>query len=387
MISNRPLPWRGIEKARFVERPNRFLVRCRAASGKIINAHMPNSGHLWELLIPGAVVYLVPSRPGQAAPPEGAKTSHTAIAIDAAGVPVFIHTHAANSVAAWLLRKQWVPRLEGAEVVRAENPVGRSRFDFLMRRDGREFLLEVKTVTLFGNRVAQFPDAISERGTRHLQELAELSRPKEPSTVLFLVQYDGVDWFLPDYHTDLVFAQALLAARLHLRVLPVAIGWNERFEIRQKPKLLEIPWQHLQRECADRGAYLLVLHLDEPQSLTIGSIGTHTFAAGYYVYVGSAMANLSARIARHLRKRKKMHWHIDHLREHAGRCVALPIRSSRREECIIAQACGGVLEPGPTGFGSSDCACGTHLFYSAQNPLHCPAFYELLFRFRMAAPR
>jgi len=97
----------------------------------------------------------------------------------------------------------------------------------------------------------------------------------------------------------------------------------------------------------DRGSYLLVLRLSRDRRIGVGQLGELRFRRGSYVYVGSAMQNLSARLARHHRRRKKMHWHIDYLRQVSDDVVSLPIRSSKREECTVAQALASVLDPGP----------------------------------------
>jgi len=143
---------------------------------------------------------------------------------------------------------------------------------------------------------------------------------------------------------------------------------------------------HPEREVADRGCYLLLLDLPRDRRIQVGRLGRIAFKKGTYVYVGSAQRGLAARIARHLRRRKRLYWHIDYLRAACGRVTALPIRSSRREECDVARALAALLEPGPPGFGSSDCRCPTHLFRSPTDPLALPAFHAVLERFRMSVP-
>lgn len=140
------------------------------------------------------------------------------------------------------------------------------------------------------------------------------------------------------------------------------------------------------REAGNRGSYLLLLELGRDARIEVGGLGRLAFRRGWYVYVGSAMQHLSHRLARHLRRRKRLHWHVDYLREAADRVVPVPIRSSRREECDVARAVGELLEPGPRGFGCSDCSCPTHLFRSGSDPLALPAFHQLLHRFRLRLP-
>ena len=388
-------------RARFVERPNRFVILAEDDSGRRICAHLPNPGRLWELLLPGAVLYIAPSSGGAAAagavggggggkatvgPPR--KTDFTCVAVERDGAPVFLHTHQTNAVAARLIARQGIPGLEAAELARAEVKVGASRFDFLLRENGRDVLMEVKSVTLFANGVAMFPDAVTDRGRRHLLELAELSEATgvQP-VVLFLVHSPQVQWFLPDYHTDLAFGRALLAVRHRLRLVPVALEWDADLRPGDRARLLEIPWDFLEREMDDRGAYVVVCRLKEGRSLAVGALGEHVFPAGYYLYVGSAMANLDRRVARHLRRKKPLRWHIDFLTTQADERWALPIRASRREECEVARTLAALFAPGPApGFGSSDCRCETHLFYSADHPLRMARFYDVLHHFRMRPP-
>jgi sugar fermentation stimulation protein A len=98
------------------------------------------------------------------------------------------------------------------------------------------------------------------------------------------------------------------------------------------------------------------------------------------------MHSLTARIDRHLRRRKTMRWHIDYLGNIADKAKALPIRTSRRIEQPLAGALASILAPGPAGFGASDSDQATHLFYSAYDPLQDRRFLDVLQAFRMAAP-
>jgi len=387
--------------ARFVKRPNRFLVRCHLPREGVVEAFLPNPGRLWELLLPHATVYLAPAAPpplGRARllpsrppsrPPASAvrKTAYTVLAIERDGQPILLHTHLTNRVARHLIETGCIPGLEGAEVVRSEIPVGRSRFDFLLRQGREDIYTEVKSVTLFGNGVAMFPDAVTERGRKHLRELFALSRESaNRSLVLFLVHTDRVRWFLPDYHTDLAFSQTLLDVRDAVQMLPVAIGWTPELSLAGPPRVLDIPWEHLRREAQDRGSYLLLLELRRDRCIEVGRLGRLSFRRGWYVYVGSAMRGLSSRLARHVRHRKRLHWHIDYLRAAADAAIPLPIRSSRREECDLAADLAALLDRGPLGFGCSDCACRTHLFHSPGNPLTSAPFHALLQRYRMRPP-
>lgn len=106
--------------------------------------------------------------------------------------------------------------------------------------------------------------------------------------------------------------------------------------------------------------YQLLIHLSHPFRIRIGRLGEFYFPAGDYIYTGSARRNLEARIARHLRREKRLRWHIDYLLAAPGVSVR-EVRRADVAECALNQATvGTVLVPG---FGASDCrqGCGSHL--------------------------
>ena len=384
------IAFENLIESRFVDRPNQFLVRCRLASGRLVRAFLPNPGRMWELLFPGVSLYLTEESP--AAGGQSRRTRFTAIAVEREGELVFLHTHLTNLVARSLIEAGRVPALADAELVDSEVVVGRSRFDFLLNRGGRDLYLEVKSCTLYGNRVAMFPDAVTARGRKHLLELAELSRRGTPTAVLFVVHSGRVDFFMPDYHSDLAFSQSLLQVRDKVAVSAIAVSWSfdpskREFALAREARQLAIPWEFLDREVADCGSYLLLLQLVRRRRLNVGQLGSIAFPRGWYVYVGSAMANLAARLARHGRRRKRFHWHVDYLRDVADSVVPVPIRSSRRLECQLSGALASSFEGPVKGFGSSDCGCATHLYYSATAPLDRRDFHELLQSFRMPGER
>jgi sugar fermentation stimulation protein A len=311
---------------------------------------------------------------------------YTVLAVEREGAPVFLHTHATNRVAEYLLQNRLLPSFKNARLIRSEISVGRNRFDLLLRERGKDLYLEVKSCTLFGNRVAMFPDAVTERGRRHLLELAEMGRKGISTAVLFLVHSARVEWFMPDFHTDLDFSTTLLKVRKDLRVVPLAIGWKKDLTLKKGIRLLDIPWEYLEGEVKDRGSYLLLLRLRKKKTIGVGQLKGLAFSPGYYLYVGSAMSGLTARLNRHKRRRKACHWHVDYLTAQADSVLPIPVRSSQRLECTIAKRLAPIMDEGPAGFGSTDCRCRTHLFWSPENPLHMQSFHRLLQHFRMRPP-
>lgn len=108
--------------------------------------------------------------------------------------------------------------------------------------------------------------------------------------------------------------------------------------------------------------YQLHIRLAHAQQITVGRLGRFAFAAGTYLYTGSARRNMRARLSRHLADDKTLHWHIDHLLAVAQAKITR-IHLSAEIECVVNQSVNGEI-PVP-GFGASDCrrGCGSHLKY------------------------
>lgn len=111
------------------------------------------------------------------------------------------------------------------------------------------------------------------------------------------------------------------------------------------------------------GAYVLLVSLAEAGNIRVGKRHAQRFAPGLYLYVGSALGGLESRVARHLCRQKRLHWHIDYLLEVAlvRQVFILPTR--QRVECPIACHLATRFEAVP-GFGCSDCQCRSHLFFA-----------------------
>jgi sugar fermentation stimulation protein A len=314
------------------------------------------------------------------------KTRYTAVAVDREDHPIMLHTHRTNEVARYLLQERKIPGLENARIVRSEIRVGRSRFDFLLEEGNKDILLEVKSCTLVGERIAMFPDAVTERGARHLRELAGISEEGIRAIFLFIVHWSFARIFMPDFHTDLNFSQTLLRVRDRVEVIPVSVHWDQDLSLSPNVKVLKVPWDTIEKEAKDRGSYLLILNLKRNRKINVGKLGKVHFRKGFYIYVGSAMANLSKRMERHRHLRKRHHWHIDELRAVAEFHSVLAIRSSERLECEVAKGMSEIAEWSVPRFGSTDCSCDTHLFGTSSDPIQSEDFQKLLQYFRMDRP-
>jgi Uri superfamily endonuclease len=123
---------------------------------------------------------------------------------------------------------------------------------------------------------------------------------------------------------------------------------------------------------SQKGTYGLLLHLSRPQQITVGRLGDFAFAAGYYLYLGSALGSggLAARLKRHWRAEKGPFWHIDYLRQVGEITAVCWLESPERHEhgwAAAAQQLPGATIPVPR-FGASDCRCPAHLFHFEQLP-------------------
>ena len=114
---------------------------------------------------------------------------------------------------------------------------------------------------------------------------------------------------------------------------------------------------------ATKGSYILLIELPEKQTITIGSLKAIYFPRGCYAYVGSAMGKFKSRLSYHIKGNKKPRWHIDYLLPKASITGIILGETEERVECTIAQALKGQFDSIP-GFGSSDCKCHSHLFFT-----------------------
>jgi len=131
-----------------------------------------------------------------------------------------------------------------------------------------------------------------------------------------------------------------------------------------------------------KGSYILLVHLPQARTITVGRLGKVNFARGHYAYIGSAMGGFRARLNHHLHRTSRPHWHIDYLRDKASVTNVILCESGQRHECAIAQALMGQLDCIP-GFGASDCRCRGHLFFSPDESQMKRVIMETLDRIKL----
>lgn len=194
---------RPLLKAGFVARENRFRARVRLACEEVA-AHVPNSGRLSELLEPDRQVLVAEARAPHRV------TDYDLLMVRLPDTLVSIDARLPNKLFLEALLKGALPEFEGLSLVRGEVACGRSRLDFLLESENdSRCLVEVKSVTLVQQGVACFPDAVTERGRRHVRELCDALHGVGRAAVVFVIQRDDAQAFAPHDASDPAFGETL----------------------------------------------------------------------------------------------------------------------------------------------------------------------------------
>lgn len=205
-----------IYKAKFIERPNRFIAYAEL-NGKKETVHVKNTGRCAELLRPGADIYI------QESDNPSRKTKWDLIAVKKGDRMINMDSQIPNKVV-----KEWIEQgnlFENVTLIRPETVYKNSRFDLYVEAEDqggeiRKIFIEIKGVTLEEEGVCRFPDAPSERAVKHLGELADAKREGYEAYVFFVIQMKDVRYFTPNIDTHPQFAEALRkAAKEGVKVL------------------------------------------------------------------------------------------------------------------------------------------------------------------------
>lgn len=200
---------------KFHSRPNRFIANV-FVGGKLETVHVKNTGRCRELLLPGADVILeISDNPAR-------KTKYDLIGVFKEGLGwVNIDSQAPNKVVAEWLKKQ------DYTFMKPEYAYGDSRIDFYMEKGEEKYLMEVKGCTLEIEGIGYFPDAPTERGVKHLLELAKAAKKGMHCYAAFVIQMEGVNEVRPNVETHKEFGEALeqaVAAGVQILYLGCKVG-------------------------------------------------------------------------------------------------------------------------------------------------------------------
>lgn len=194
----------NIEEGIFIDRPNRFIANVNIA-GRIESVHVKNTGRCRELLVPGARVYL------DRCDGKKRRTEYDLIAVKKGERLINMDSQAPNAVFRELAESGGF--MPGLTYFRGEYRWGGSRIDFYAEAGARRMLIEVKGVTLECGGVVSFPDAPTERGVRHLNELIRAAGEGFECFAVFIVQMDNVKYMVPNDMTHPQFGCAMRAAQ------------------------------------------------------------------------------------------------------------------------------------------------------------------------------
>ena len=188
-------------QGKFHSRPNRFIAHVWL-DGKLETVHVKNTGRCRELLLPDAPVIL------QKSDNPARKTKYDLISVYKENLGwVNIDSQAPNKVMKeWLLKQNYT-------LVRPEYTYGNSRLDFYMEKGNEKYLMEVKGCTLEIDGVGYFPDAPTERGIKHLNELARAAGEGFTSIAAFVIQMEGIHEVRANVATHKEFGEALERAK------------------------------------------------------------------------------------------------------------------------------------------------------------------------------
>ena len=193
-----------MERAVFLERPNRFIACVETALGREI-CHVKNTGRCRELLVPGAEIYVKRNQnPNR-------KTRLDLITVRKGTRLINMDSQAPNDIAEeWLRKSSFV---SSQAVIQREKKYGNSRFDLYIEDGKRKIYMEVKGVTLEEEGVVRFPDAPTERGVKHIKELMSARLDGYETVLLFVIQMDRVKYLEPNNKTHAAFGEALRQAK------------------------------------------------------------------------------------------------------------------------------------------------------------------------------
>lgn len=198
------MKYERIKVGTFVERPNRFIVYVNIA-GRKETVHVKNTGRCRELLVPGATVYV------QESDNPNRKTKWDLIGVKKGNRMINMDSQITNAVV-----KEWIEKgnlFANPSLIKPETTYGQSRFDLYVEEGERKAFIEVKGVTLEEDGIVRFPDAPTERGVKHVEELCHAVSEGYEAYVIFVIQMDKVSYFTPNEKTHKAFGDALRKAK------------------------------------------------------------------------------------------------------------------------------------------------------------------------------
>ena len=202
----------ALEEGRLIKRYKRFLADIETADGELMTIHCPNTGSMLNCMVEGGQVWFSRSNDPKRKLPGTWEISETP-----QGRLAYVNTGRANRLIEEALLADQISELKGFTALKREVAYGQenSRIDFRLEYPQGFAYVEVKSVTLGfdGTSVAAFPDAVTQRGAKHLRELAHLARSGVRAVQLYCVNLSGIDSVRPAEEIDAGYAAALREAK------------------------------------------------------------------------------------------------------------------------------------------------------------------------------
>tara|TARA_A100000164_G_scaffold330511_1_gene319017 strand:+ start:1965 stop:2660 length:696 start_codon:yes stop_codon:yes gene_type:complete len=199
---------KSLIKGKLIRRYKRFFVDVKI-NNKTVTAHCPNTGSMQGLLDKGNEVYILPNDNPKR------KLRYSLEIIKSRKNLIGVNTHMANKIVLHGLENNLINELKDNNFIKPEVFYNdKTRFDFLVKKKNKNYFVEVKNVTLFRNKdTAEFPDAVTSRGSKHLLELIDAIKKGYKSYLLFLVQIQNMKYFKiakdidPEYYKNFLIAK------------------------------------------------------------------------------------------------------------------------------------------------------------------------------------
>ena len=181
---------KSLIKGKLIKRYKRFFTDVKLKN-QIVTAHCPNTGSMKGLLDQGNEVYLLPNNDPKR------KLKYGLEIIKSRKNLVGVNTHLANRIAQHGLENNLIGELKNIDEIKSEVFFNKkTRFDFLLKKSSQKSFVEVKNVTLFRDKqTAEFPDAVTSRGSKHLLTLIDATKKGYKTYLLFLVQIQNMEYF------------------------------------------------------------------------------------------------------------------------------------------------------------------------------------------------
>ena len=199
---------KSLVKGKLIKRYKRFFIDVKL-NKEIVTAHCPNTGSMKGLLDEGNDVYLLPNNDPKRKLKYGLEIIKTRKNL------VGVNTHMANKISHHALDKNLIKELKNNDTIKPEVFFNKeTRFDFLLEKKNQKIFLEVKNVTLFRDKkTAEFPDAITSRGSKHLLTLIDAIKKGYKTYLLFLVQIQNMEYFKIAKDIDIEYYKNYLVAK------------------------------------------------------------------------------------------------------------------------------------------------------------------------------